>query len=273
MEVSVIIPVYNAERYVRIAVESAIVQREVSEIILIEDNSPDNALEICESLVSEYSKIKLLRHPNGENRGASASRNLGVREAKGDYISFLDADDFFAANRFKKTMEVFSENPEADGVYEAIGIFNKTPEDYKLYSVSKPIAPPKLFHFFLRGTYGHFSTDGITVKRSFFEKAGYFNEKLPLHQDSELWLRMAYFGKLYAGNLNTPVAFARRHENNRISTANKESNLKFWKAVKKFFEKQQISPIDKFLINRKIARLESNSSSQYLKSIIKNSLG
>jgi nitric oxide synthase oxygenase domain/subunit len=81
---------------------------------------------------------------------------------------------------------------------------------------------------------------------------------------------MVYFGKLYAGNLNFPVAFARRHNNNRITEANKESNLKFWKAVKYFFKKENISLIDKFIINRKIARFESNTRSEYYLSLAKN---
>ncbi len=59
---SVIIPVYNAAAYVRHAVESALAQPETAEVILIEDGSPDNALEICENLASEFEKVKLLRH-------------------------------------------------------------------------------------------------------------------------------------------------------------------------------------------------------------------
>lgn len=270
--ISVIIPVYNAERFIQKSVESAIKLSEVGEIVLIEDNSPDNALEICENLVKKYHKVKLLRHPKGENRGASASRNLGVQHARFKYISFLDADDFFASDRFNKTIEVFSKNPDADGVYEAIGIFKDKSKNYKLYTISKPIEPKNLFHYLLRGTYGHFSTDGLTVKRKLFDKAGFFNTELPLHQDSELWLRMAYFGNLLPGNLSSPVAFARRHENNRITNASKKSNLKFWKAVKTFFSKEKISLINKLLIDRKIARFESNSKLGYYSSLIKNAL-
>lgn len=270
--ISVIIPVYNADKFLEESVLSAIDLTEVAEIILIEDGSPDNALDVCRKLEVKYEKVRLLQHPNGENRGASASRNLGVRAAKFEYISFLDADDFFANNRFVKTMKVIAKNPDADGVYEAIGIFKSIPENYKIYSVSKPISPQKLFHYLLRGTYGHFSTDGLTVKKSLFQKSGYFNESLPLHQDSELWLRMAYFGRLYPGNLNTPVAYARRHEKNRITKANNKSNLKFWKSVKAFFANENISLINKILINRKIARYESSSKSGFYFSLLKNTL-
>ncbi len=73
-EVSVVIPVYNAVPYVRQAVESALAQSQVREVLMVEDGSPDNALEVCRELAAEYPRVVLLRHPNGENRGAGASR-------------------------------------------------------------------------------------------------------------------------------------------------------------------------------------------------------
>ena len=95
LEISVIIPVYNAAAYVRQAVESALAQPEVREVLLVEDGSPDNALEVCQQLAAEHQRVILLHHPNGENRGAGASRNLGMRNAHFPIIAFLDADDYY----------------------------------------------------------------------------------------------------------------------------------------------------------------------------------
>ena len=81
MNVSVIIPVYNAEKYIEKAVSSALQLEEVKEIILIEDASPGDDLAICKGLVEQHEKIKLYTHPNNENRGAGASRNLGIINA------------------------------------------------------------------------------------------------------------------------------------------------------------------------------------------------
>ncbi len=100
MQVSIIIPVYNAAAYVREAVESALIQPETGEILLIEDNSPDDSLRICQELAAKYDKVKLLRHPNGENRGPGASRNLGMRNARSPILAFLDADDYYLPGRF-----------------------------------------------------------------------------------------------------------------------------------------------------------------------------
>ena len=121
MNITVIIPVYNAERFVRKAAESALQFEGVKEVLLIEDGSPDNALQVCKQLVSEYSRVRLFRHPNGENRGAGESRNLGLKNAKCEIIAFLDADDYYQLKRFHKDWEIFKKIPDAKSVYNAIG--------------------------------------------------------------------------------------------------------------------------------------------------------
>ena len=119
--VSIVIPVYNAESYLRKAVESAVNLVEVGEIILIEDQSPDNALALAVSLEQEFDKVKLFQHPDKKNHGAGASRNLGIQKASCEYIAFLDADDYYLPNRFVKDKLVFKTNYNCDGVYSAVG--------------------------------------------------------------------------------------------------------------------------------------------------------
>lgn len=108
--ISVIIPFYNAAKYVRESVKSALVFDEVGEIILIEDNSPDNAIEVCLELEKKYEKVKLFCHPNFENRVAAASRNFGIVKSKFEYIAFFDADDYFLPNRFQAASKILSDN-------------------------------------------------------------------------------------------------------------------------------------------------------------------
>jgi len=99
-KVSVVIPAYNAEKLIIKAVESALQFKEVDEVLLVEDGSSDNTLDICKQLGNEYHKVKVYHHLNGINKGAGASRNLGIKKAANDYIAFLDADDYFLPNRF-----------------------------------------------------------------------------------------------------------------------------------------------------------------------------
>ena len=107
MTISVIIPVYNASAFLKKAVNSALQFEEVKEILLLEDCSTDDSLEICRKLAEENTKIKLFQHPDKGNHGAGASRNLGLSKASQDFISFLDADDYYLPNRFKAENELF----------------------------------------------------------------------------------------------------------------------------------------------------------------------
>jgi len=234
MKISVIIPVYNAEKYIEEAVNSALIQPECAEIILIEDGSTDRSHIICDSLAQKHTTVKVLRHSNGKNRGAGASRNVGIINSQYDIISFLDADDFYTPNRFTKACELL-QHRDIDGVYGATGIYyeNKQDRDDWLYkrgpsseltTIKEHISPRDLFKHLLLHTYGHFTTDAITVRRRIFSKTGLFDEHLLLHQDTAMWLKMAATGILIGCDLNKPMAIRRVHTNNRINKiADKDS--------------------------------------------------
>lgn len=233
MQVSVIIPVYNAAQFIEVAVISALNQEEAFEVILIEDGSKDNSLFICQKLAKKHPRVKLYQHPNSDNQGASASRNLGIAKATGDFIAFLDADDFYLENRFKADEEIFKKFPDADGVYNAIGTIHhdlKISETNFMARMKKPgqlttvdsiIPPAKLADVLIgyNNKYnGYFSTDGITFKREFIKKTQGFNTYLKIGEDSLLWIQCAIVGKLYTGNYLTPVAMRRIHDNNTIQS-------------------------------------------------------
>lgn len=236
MRVSVVIPVYNAAPYINQAVESALAQPETSEIILIEDGSTDNSLTLCEALSATSSKVHLLRHLNGENRGAGASRNIGILKSACEYIAFLDADDYFLPGRFDVAKVIFASNPTVDGVYEATGTHvedqsslerwkavRQSPDD--LTTVRRIVAAENLFAELVCGRLGYFSIDGLVVKRSLFKKCGLFDEHLLLHQDTALIDKMAAVGRLVPGRLDQPVAIRRIHRGNRILAERSNSEI------------------------------------------------
>lgn len=98
--ISVVIPVYNVEKYLREAVDSVIVQTYKNlEIILIDDGSPDNCGVICDEYQSKFSNIKVIHK---ENNGLGMARNSGIEIASGDYIYFLDSDDYIASDEIEK---------------------------------------------------------------------------------------------------------------------------------------------------------------------------
>lgn len=92
IDVSIIIPVYNAEKYIKQCVESILKQTLSSwELILVDDGSKDNSLMICQDYAEKYSNIVAIHQMNG---GSSVARNTGLRNANGRYIAFIDADDW-----------------------------------------------------------------------------------------------------------------------------------------------------------------------------------
>ena len=269
-KVSVIIPVYNAGLYIEQAVASAVNLVEVGEIILIEDGSKDNSLQLCKELVARFNKIKLLTHENNENKGASESRNLGIRTAIFPFVSFLDADDVYDVSRFRSDKSILASTNTIDGVYSAVGYLDE--EDGKMFYLRKVISPNELFHFLLIGTYGHFHTNGITLRKSVFDDVGYFSSQLILHQDSEMWLRIALKKKLVSGDLKNPVALIRRHEGNRIwKGQNYSTRYLLYVTFYNWVLNENISKYDLILLLRRISIYESKKNNKlYYFILLKN---
>jgi len=218
--VSVIIPAYNAEKYIEKAINSVLNQTEVHEIIVVNDGSSDGTLKIVERIQKFNPIIKIYHHSNKENKGRSATRNLGIKKATGNFIAFLDADDFYLKNRFKSDKKIFQENANVDGVYNAIGVhFYRSSsalekESLELYTIKEKIKPEKLFETLVNGNKGHFSIDGLTLKRSVFNKVGLFNVNLNVMEDTELIWKIALKCKLESGVINKPVAKRGVHDSN-----------------------------------------------------------
>ena len=239
--ISVIIPVFNAESFLKKAVESALALPEVKEVLVIEDGSSDNSFEICRALEAGNDKIRLFAHPNRENKGAGASRNIGIENATGDFIAFLDADDFYLPNRFEAEGKIFETQPDVDGVYGALGFHyysEQGKEKYdqasfgKLTTLNGKPSPEELFlslAWLHPNINGHFSIVALTIKRKIFGgRAEKFGD-LSLHEDTVFIMQLSLNCKLVAGIIDRPVALRGVHDHNRIvNNKNPESRLQMW---------------------------------------------
>ncbi len=259
--ISVIIPVYNAEKFIEKTVNSALQFDEVSEVILVEDASPDNALEVCENLEKANVRVKLYQHPNGENRGAGASRNLGLEKATGDFIAFLDADDFYLPNRFDADEELFK-NEDVDAVSNAVGIHydsEKAKQQYfsiygnKMDRINEESDPEDVFpgQMWLRGSFGMIHLDGLTIRKSAFEKTNVsFNANLRLHQDTEFTMKLSYYLNIYTGIIDQPVAMRVIHESNRITQVDSKkvkpskSRVLLWESMNDWAIQEKTMPVE-----------------------------
>ncbi len=225
VKVSVIIPVYNAASLVTEAVESALAQPETGQVILVDDGSQDCSLAVCRGLAGRHDRIDLLRHPGGGNHGAAASRNLGIRSARCEYIAFLDADDYYLPGRFRAARQAFESGPSVDGVYDAIGTIydhDQVTAWYRahrypdLITLFEKVDPSRLFETLIAGDSGFFCTDGIVVRASIFDRTGEFDTSLRMCEDTAMWIKMSIVGRLVAGSITEPVGMRRLHANNTI---------------------------------------------------------
>lgn len=106
--ISVVVPVYGVEKYLPKCVDSILNQTYQNlEIILVDDGSPDNCGRICDSYAEKDSRIRVIHQKNG---GLSAARNAGVAVAKGEYISFIDSDDYISPNMYTRMYDAIREN-------------------------------------------------------------------------------------------------------------------------------------------------------------------
>lgn len=118
IELSIVIPVYNIERYIEKCIQSVIEQDyDAYELLLIDDGSTDSSGEICDRYAASNSKIKVFHKENG---GLSSARNYGLERAKGLYISFLDGDDYIDDMIFSKTMKRLKEDRSDIAVFSVV---------------------------------------------------------------------------------------------------------------------------------------------------------
>ena len=121
-KLSIIIPVYNVEKYIERCINSALNQdlsKDEYEIIVVDDESPDNSAVIIKEIQKKYDNIKLFSQ---KNKGLGGARNTGLKNAKGKYILFLDADDYLKENTLRKIYEISTKNDLDILEFGAVGI-------------------------------------------------------------------------------------------------------------------------------------------------------
>jgi glycosyltransferase involved in cell wall biosynthesis len=182
-----VIVFFNEERFIDDAVQSILAQTyPLWELLLVDDGSTDSSTEVALSYADRFpQQIRYLSHAASENRGISASRNLGMQQARGAYLSYLDGDDALFPQAFSEQMEVLEARPEAAMVYGPIqwwyswkGDAEDLGRDY-IEELGVPpervMAPPRLLPLFLRDKAA--VPSGIMVRRAIAMEVGGFEDE------------------------------------------------------------------------------------------------
>lgn len=215
MSVSVVIPFYNAQKYLSEAIDSCLIQKEVSEIILVDDGSIDNSLLIANDYTLKHQCIILKELP--KNLGRSAARNAGLALVSSEYFAFLDADDFFKPNRFERPMTHLKNNASVDMTYGATVTFNdnaNTKRFEKITQIAENIAADKLFEYLIIGQGGHFCITSCTFRTKAIRDRYFFDRTLQRGEDTDFLWQIVRDSAASKINEVSPTTVRRIHKEN-----------------------------------------------------------
>ena len=184
--VSVIIPTHNDAAFVSEAVESALSQSEPpTEVIVVDDGSTDGTRE----MLRPHSNIT---HIYQENRGAAAARNRGIREARGEVIAFLDADDLWDRDKLKTCVKTFSQPLTIPDVVLYTGyVVQEYPSDITHPPMHRRLAEVTPTELVISFNEAALHTSTVVLPKRLLEEVGGFDESLPRGEDWDLWVRLA----------------------------------------------------------------------------------
>lgn len=199
IDVSIIIPLYNKENWIINTLESVENQTFINwECLIIDDESNDAS---C-SLVSEYIKQKGIRYRliSKDNSGQSATRNLGIANATGKYIAFLDADDLWASNKLEVQIKQLESDTSAVCSLSAYQIFDSR-KSLRHLKLIRHHSTKRLIRGWLtmRGFGGGIESGGLVMKSALREIGG-FNEQLSTSAGLDLTIRLSLIGKILFAN-------------------------------------------------------------------------
>lgn len=229
MKVTAIVPAFNAERFLKRAVDSLFsTGHEDLRVLVIDDGSDDKTYELAKALESQFRPhLEAHQHPSGMNRGVSASRNLGLAKCSDGLVCFLDADDYVLPHRFEKALSVLDAQPKVHGVYDATLVrlersaadansgLGGSEGDGTHFGLATAHTGSDLVRQLLTGVPWH--PNAFLCRRSMFDTTGVFDESMRIAEDCHLWFRAAALCNIVPGDLEHPVAAYVRHDQNTFT--------------------------------------------------------
>lgn len=237
--ISIVMPAYNCEKFVKEAINSVINQTYRNwELLVIDDGSVDNTFQIIENMGKKDPRIKPLK--NEKNMGVSATRNRGIDLALGNWIAFLDSDDMWDSSKLEKQLKVANKY-SAEFIFTGASYINENGEMYKaIFEI------PEIINYEKLRFQNIISCSSVLVRKKYFNDIKMENDDM--HEDYAVWLRILKLGILAYG-VNEPLLIY------RISKNSKSGNkFKTFKMTYKVFRFIGINPIGStyFMLNHVI---------------------
>jgi glycosyltransferase involved in cell wall biosynthesis len=243
-EVTVIIPVYNREQCVGRAIQSVIDQTFSDfELLMIDDHSTDNSVQIIQQHIDKDSRISLIMHD--KNRGAQAARNTGIKVAKGTWIAFLDSDDEWLPKRIQTELSLANEL----GVSVVHSACYLKQENSELKLLGVPQLSGNIYKDLLKHPGPMFQ--GLLVRKECFERIKYLDEAIVSYQEWETAIRLAEFYPFaYA---EEPLFIYHYHKGETISK-DVRKGIEGWSQIVKKHHKEiiRVAGFDALLIHYQI---------------------
>jgi len=182
--VTAIIIVFNGERFIGEAIASILAQTlTMWELLVVDDGSTDATGEIVARIAATDPRIQLLRHRDGGNHGMSATRNVGIAAARGEYIGFLDADDMWMPHKLAEQVAILDAAPQTAMVYGRTQIWHSwdpssgAPDFFYSLGVppNKTYPAPRLFDQLLENVHQTPTTCNALIRRDAVEAVGGFD--------------------------------------------------------------------------------------------------
>jgi len=183
--VSVVIPAYNAAAFVQRAVDSVLEQSfHDFELLVVDDGSTDTTRQV---LAGYGNRLRLLAKENG---GPAAARNHGLQHAHGEYVAFLDADDYWKPEKLQRQVDLLDSRPEIGFCSTATDVVDNKGHPAGKWPCIQNAGPlPDIL--FMQGTVISGSTSGVLARRHLISEIGGFDSTLRGFEDPDLWIRLA----------------------------------------------------------------------------------
>ena len=250
--VSIVIPVYNQEKYLKQTLDSVLKQTYSTwECILINDGSSDDSVNIINKYASQDNRFIFI---NSENKGVSNARNLGLQQAKGDYILFLDGDDLIHPEKLQRAISNFQKNEDLSIIFNTTNYFQGTIENtlYPLKIEAELLNFSDLVLYW--GEKIIIPIHSAILKKSLFEDIS-FDCELTAQEDWLVWLRL-FQKKPKVLVLDAVLSYYRKHHESRTQIKSLEED--HFKALQ-IFEKYMDADSYKVLLLHQIKRYYKKS--------------